>query len=157
MDNKSTQTNNNLLDIVANTDNRIDWNTYFMSMAILISKRSPCKRLNVGCVIVNDNRVITTGYNGFIKNCPHISKIRDGHEQMTVHAEQNAVCDAAQRGVSLKNSKAFITHFPCINCCKVLISSGIKEIIYLNNYKNDELVSQLSEQSNISITLFNSL
>ena len=144
-----------LIQNILRENKRIDWNTYFMSLAILISKRSACERLNVGCIIVKDNRVITTGYNGFVKNCPHSSFVRDEHEQMTIHAEQNAICDAAQRGVSILDSTAFITHFPCINCFKSLISSGIKNIIYLNDYKNDDLVILLAQQSNTNITQFN--
>ena len=151
---KSTQTNKNLLDIVNNSNERIDWNTYFMSMSLLISKRSSCSRLHVGCVIIKDNRVITTGYNGFLKKCPHTSKIRNDHEQMTVHAEQNAICDAAQRGVSLRDTKAYITHFPCINCCKILISSGIEEIIYFHDYKNDPLIYEICQQSNTKISAY---
>ena len=147
--------NKTLLDIILNENKRIDWNTYFMTLAVLISKRSSCERLKVGCVIVNNNRVITTGYNGFVKNCPHVSKIRDNHEQMTVHAEQNAICDAALRGVSIESCTAYITHYPCINCFKSLISSGIKNIIYLDNYKNDELVTLLAQQSDTNITQFN--
>ena len=108
----------------------------------------------MGCIITKDDRVITTGYNGFLKKCPHISKVRNNHEQMTVHAEQNAICDAAQRGVSLKKTKAYVTHFPCINCCKLLISSGVEEIVYLNDYKNDPLIYDITSQSNTKISSF---
>ena len=95
---------------------RLNWDEYFMSMALLISIRSSCHRLHVGCIIVKNNRVISAGYNGFIAGLPHHSVVRDGHEQNTVHAEQNAIVDAARRGVSLEGSTAYITHYPCIIC-----------------------------------------
>ena len=79
------------------------------------------------------------------------STVRDGHEQATVHAEQNAVSDAARRGVSLDGSIAYITHFPCINCAKLLISSGITTIKYLHDYHNDELVFELAAEANVAI------
>ena len=133
---------------------RLDWNEYFMSLAFLASCRSPCERLHVGCVIVKDNRVISTGYNGFISGAPHESIIKDGHEQATVHAEQNAIADAAKRGVSVDKSTIYITHYPCINCCKMICASGIKQIIYHSDYRNDENVETLLKHSNINIHKF---
>ena len=130
------------------------WEEYFMDVAFLISKRSSCDRLHVGCVIVNDKRIITTGYNGHIKGTPHISLIRDGHEQMTIHAETNAITDAASRGIKLYGSSAYVTHYPCINCAKNLIASGIKEIIYAEDYKNDEICEQLYSLANVKITKY---
>jgi len=128
---------------------RPDWNEYFMSNAVLISLRSPCERLKVGCVIVKDNHIISSAYNGFISGFKHESVVINNHEQMTVHAEQNAICDVAKRGVSIENSIIYITHFPCINCFKNIISCGIKEIYYLNDYKNDDLVKKLINDYNI--------
>ena len=78
---------------------RIDWNQYFMSIALLASVRSSCDRLHVGCVLTKNNRIISTGYNGFLKGFPHKSIVRNNHEQATVHAEQNAITDGAQRSV----------------------------------------------------------
>ena len=121
----------------------------FMGTACLASTRSSCERLNVGCVIVKNNRVITTGYNGFLKGAPHVSVVKNGHEQFTIHAEQNAICDAANRGVSLDNTTAYITHYPCLNC--FLIASGIKEVKYLENYKNDELVTRMAMENSIKL------
>ena len=95
-----------------------------MAQACLASLRSNCERLHVGCVIVKDNRVISTGYNGFLKGAPHVSRVRQGHEQFTIHAEQNAICDAAYRGVSIKDSIIYITHYPCLHCFKMLIIRG---------------------------------
>ena len=131
--------------------NRINWDSYFMSMAFLISSRSSCDRLHVGCVLVKDTRVISVGYNGFIAKCPHISAIRDNHEQNTVHAEQNAIADCAKRGILTNGATAYITHYPCINCAKILISAGIIEIKYNEDYKNDSLVDNLMRQSGIKV------
>ena len=136
---------------IINKESRLNWDTYFMSIAILASKRSTCSRLNVGCILVDNNRIVTTGYNGFLKGSPHKSKVIDGHEQLTIHAEQNAICDAAHRGVSINNTTAYVTHMPCINCCKLLIASGIKEIKYLEDYKNNDLVLQLAMENSIRL------
>ena len=132
-------------------DERIDWDTYFMSIAFLIASRSSCDRLHVGCVLVKDTRVISVGYNGFLPKIPHTSHVRDGHEMATVHAEQNAISDCASRGVKCADATAYITHYPCINCFKILIASGIKNILYHDDYRNDPLVSQLAEDGKITI------
>ena len=76
---------------------RISWNEYFMKAAELASVRSPCERLKVGCVLAKNNRLISMGYNGFLSGSEHISIVRDGHEQATIHAEINAITDAAKR------------------------------------------------------------
>ena len=131
--------------------NRPSWDEYFKEIVHVTSKRSPCDRLHVGCLLVKDNRIISQGYNGFLPGCEHKSVIRDNHEQATVHAEQNALCDCAKRGVSCNDSIAYITHYPCIICTRMLIASGIKEIKYINNYNNDELVIYFCEQLNIKI------
>ena len=136
-------------------EKRLDWDEYFSSIALLASRRSSCSRLHVGCIIVKNNRIVTTGYNGFLRGAPHISRVRDNHEQATVHAEQNAICDAAFRGVNISDSIAYITHYPCIVCFKLLVSSGIKTIKYLKDYKNDSLVAELAIESDIIITKLN--
>ena len=132
--------------------NRPNWDTYFKEIVQVTSKRSSCERLKVGCLLVNDNRIISQGYNGFLPGCIHNSVVRDGHEQATVHAEQNALCDCAKRGVSCKNSTVYITHYPCIICTRLLLASGIKEIKYIDDYKNDELVKYFCEQLDVNIT-----
>ena len=142
---------------VNDLNKRIEWSEYFMSLAFLISSRSSCHRLKVGCVLVNDTRVISVGYNGFLPGAPHTSIVRDNHEQATVHAEQNCISDCAKRGISSKNSTAYITHYPCINCAKILASAQIKEIIYYEDYKNDELVYDILKNSNIIINKFNTI
>tara|TARA_B100001057_G_C22869511_1_gene958160 strand:- start:3574 stop:3984 length:411 start_codon:yes stop_codon:yes gene_type:complete len=128
---------------------RPSWQEYFKQIVMVTSTRSPCERLQVGCLIVKDNRIISQGYNGFLPNCPHESVVINNHEQATVHAEQNAITDCAKRGVSCDGSDAYITHYPCINCMKMLCASGIKNVFYINNYKNDELVDYFAKQSNM--------
>ena len=120
-------------------------------MAILISTRSSCNRLHVGCVIVKDNRIISCGYNGFLKGLPHTSIVVNNHEQATVHAEQNAITDAASRGVALNGSIAYVTHFPCIHCTKLLIATDVKKIYYLDDYKNNPIATELFIQANIPV------
>lgn len=131
---------------------RPDWDEYFKQIVKVTSTRSPCERLKVGCLLVKDNRIISQGYNGFLPGCPHISKIRDNHEQATIHAEQNAICDCAKRGVSSKECTAYVTHYPCIICTRLLLASDIKEIKYIDDYKNDELVKYLCDQKGIEIS-----
>ena len=131
--------------------NRPSWNEYFKEIVQITSKRSSCNRLQVGCLLVKNNRIISQGYNGFLPGLPHESIIRDNHEQATVHAEQNAISDCAKRGVSCIGCTAYITHYPCINCFKILAASGIKEIRYINDYRNDEVVKKLAELSEINI------
>ena len=127
-----------------------------MATALLMSSRSSCDRLQVGCVIVSTgehrNRLIVAGYNGFLPGVPHESLVRDGHEQNTVHAEQNAISDAARRGVSVAGGIAYVTHFPCINCAKVMAAAGVREVRYLNDYKNDPLVPILLSHSGVRLT-----
>ena len=116
---------------------RPSWDEYFKSIVICTSKRSPCSRLQVGCILVKDNRIISQGYNGFISGHPHNSVIINDHEIATIHAEQNAIIDCAKRGVNCKGSTAYITHFPCVNCLKFLVQAGIVMIYYINDYKNE--------------------
>ena len=130
---------------------RPTWDKYFEQLIQITATRSSCNKLHVGCMLVKDNRIVAQGYNGFIAGCEHKSYQRNGHEVATVHAEQNAITDCAKRGVSCDNCKAYITHYPCLNCAKLLLSSGIKEIIYLNNYNNDELVQEFCKQCECNI------
>ena len=144
---------NNLINEKTNASEseRIEWDDYFMSIALLASQRSPCKRLNVGSVIVKDRRLISMGYNGFIPGAPHISRVKDNHEQSIIHSEINAITDCAKRGTSLSGAKIYITHYPCLNCFRSIAASNIKEIVYLNDYKNDETVAQLAADAGLTI------
>ena len=145
-----------LSEVVGKWKARPSWGEYFMATALLISSRSSCQRLHVGCVLVSGgnhkNRIIAAGYNGFLLGAPHHSRVRDGHEQATVHAEQNAVADAARRGISLQGATAYLTHFPCINCTKILISAGIQEIIYHLDYRNDPIAEEILTESGIALS-----
>ncbi|MBC2593002.1 cytidine/deoxycytidylate deaminase family protein [Ruficoccus amylovorans] len=134
---------------------RPSWDEYFASMSILMASRSPCERLHVGCVLVSagehKNRLVAAGYNGFLPGSPHLSRMRDDHEQGTVHAEQNAIADAARRGVSLDGATAYITHFPCINCSKILCAAGIKVVKYLDDYRNDSIALDLLREAGVDV------
>lgn len=130
---------------------RPTWNEYFKRIVLVTKERSPCERLQVGCLLVKNNRIISQGYNGFLPGCEHKSIVRNNHEQATVHAEQNALADCAKRGVSCFESTAYVTHYPCIICCRLLLASGIKHIKYIDDYKNDELVSYFCKNSNVTI------
>lgn len=144
-----------LIDNIKDLDFRLNWHDYFITIAYLVSKRSSCHRLNVGCILVKDNRIISSGYNGHLPKTEHRSVIRNNHEQLTIHAEMNSIMDCAKRNVSTNNSIAYITHFPCLNCFKGLVSSGISKIYYCENYKNDDLVYQLAEEIDIEIKKIN--
>lgn len=144
-----------MVELISSWKGRPSWDEYFMATSFLMASRSTCTRLHVGCVIVSGgehkNRIIAAGYNGFLPGIPHRSHVRDGHELATVHAEQNAIADAARRGISVQNATIYCTHFPCINCTKILASSGIKFIKYHLDYNNDALVNTLLDEAEISI------
>jgi dCMP deaminase len=144
-----------LEEVITSWEGRPSWDEYFMGAALLISSRSACGRLHVGCVLVSAgdrrNRIIAAGYNGFLPGLPHDSRVRDGHELATVHAEQNAVTDAARRGVSVEGATAYLTHFPCIHCAKILAASGIGEIVWRHDYRNDPLARELLEAAGIRL------
>jgi len=130
---------------------RPSWNEYFKEIVLATAKRSPCERLKVGCLLVYENRIIAQGYNGFLPGCPHDSIVRDNHEQATIHAEQNAICDCAKRGVSCNESVAYITHYPCLICTRLLLASGISKIYYVHDYKIDNLVEIFANQKRVDI------
>jgi len=135
---------------------RPTWDEYFMATAKLISSRSNCERLHVGCVIVTagdrKNRLVAAGYNGFLPGTPHVSRVRDNHEQATVHAEQNAIADAARRGSSVDGCTVYVTHFPCINCAKIMAASGIAQIVYHEDYVNDPLVPAILADAGVKLS-----
>ena len=130
---------------------RPTWDEYFTKIILATKERSVCDRLKVGCILVKDNRIISQGYNGFLPGCPHKSIVRDNHEQATIHAEQNALMDCAKRGASCDGCIAYITHYPCLICARLLLAAGIKKIKYIENYKNDELVLYFANQCNVEL------
>lgn len=133
-------------------ESRPTWDEYFKKIVLATRERSSCSRLKVGCLLVLNNRIISQGYNGFLPGCPHKSIIRDNHEQATIHAEQNAIADCAKRGVSCEGCTAYITHYPCVICMRMLCASGISIIKYINDYKNDELTEYFAKMMDIHIT-----
>jgi len=147
-----------LAELLEATPGRPSWDEYFMATALLIASRSACGRLHVGCVIVSGgehrNRIVAAGYNGFLPGCSHRSRVRDGHEQATVHAEQNAIADAARRGVSVQGATAYVSHFPCINCAKVIAAAGVRAVKYHFDYDNDPMVLELLAEAGVAISRF---
>lgn len=119
-------------------ETRPSWDEYFMAQAQLISTRSTCDRAYVGCVLVRDNRIITSGYNGSISGSPHCSEVghlmHEGGCKRTVHAEMNAILECAKEGIPTKGATAYVTHYPCPNCMRELNQAGIKEVVYLKEY-----------------------
>jgi dCMP deaminase len=121
---------------------RPDWDSYFMKIAYAVSERSTCDRAFVGSVMVLEKRILTTGFNGSPKGQPHCDEIGhlmvDGHCVRTIHAETNAIIQAALHGVSTKGATCYVTHFPCISCTKALINAGIDRLVYSTAYRIDE-------------------
>ncbi len=130
---------------------RPEWDEYFKEIVTITAKRSSCSRLNVGCILVKNNRIIAQGYNGHLPGLPHESIMENGHEIATIHAEQNAVVDCAKRGASCDECTAYITHYPCINCTKLLLAAGIKTIKYIDDYRNNENVVGFCHKMNVTI------
>lgn len=117
---------------------RDDWDTYFMKIADLVSSRATCDRKHVGAVIVRDNRILATGYNGSIPGMPHCDDVGhmmdDGHCVRTIHAEVNAIAQAAKMGLSVDGAAMYCNTLPCWNCFKTIVSSGIAKIVWQSDY-----------------------
>ena len=132
---------------------RPDWDSYFMKIAFAVSERSTCDRAFVGCVLVLDKRILTTGFNGSPTGQLHCEEIGhllvDGHCIRTIHAETNAIIQAALHGVSTRGCSCYVTHFPCINCTKALINAGITRLIYNIAYRLDENALEFLRLANI--------
>jgi len=124
---------------------RVDWNTYFMNIAREVASRSTCDRKHVGAVIVREKTILSTGYNGSIKGMPHCDEaghmMEDGHCVATIHAEANAVIQAAKNGVRIDGGEIYVTASPCWNCFKMLANSGIKAIYYGEFYRDERIFS----------------
>lgn len=141
---------------------RPSWDEYFIKIAEEVSTRSTCIRRSVGAVIVKDKRILTTGYNGPPTGITHCTKdtcLRTIHNVPSgerhelcrgLHAEQNAIIQAANHGVSIKDAVIYVTHQPCSICTKMLINSGIKKFIYKNPY-NDPLASEILKETDIEL------
>ncbi|AGM99560.1 competence protein ComE [Streptococcus iniae] len=135
-------------------EQRLSWQDYFMANAELISKRSTCDRAYVGAVLVKDNRIIATGYNGGVSatdNCDQAGHyMEDGHCIRTVHAEMNALIQCAKEGISTDGTEIYVTHFPCINCTKALLQAGITKITYKANYNPHPFAIELMEKKGVA-------
>lgn len=136
------------------TVQRPPWDEYFLKIAFTVAERSTCDRAHVGAVIVRDRRILTTGYNGAPAGLPHCDDIGhlmvDGHCVRTLHAEQNAIIQAALHGVHTSSSTIYVTHQPCLNCAKMIINAGIQRVVYAGNYP-DQHSRDFFQQANVSL------
>jgi dCMP deaminase len=129
--------------------NRPSWDDYFMSITFQVAKRSTCDRAQVGSIIVKDRRILTTGYNGAPAGLPHCDEIGhlmiNGHCVRTLHAEQNAIIQAALHGVGVAGSVIYVTHQPCLTCAKMIINAGIRRVVYAGHYPDPDAVEFLRQ------------
>ncbi len=147
-------------------EKRPNWHKYFLEMSFLVSQRSTCLRRKVGAVLVKNNQIISTGYNGAPKGVPHCAEVGCLRERLQVpsgerhelcrgvHAEQNAIIQAAVNGTSIKDSVLFCTHHPCSICAKIIINSEIRQIIIANDYP-DKLAKEMLKDADLEIFLYN--
>ncbi len=128
---------------------RPSWDEYFMSITFQVAKRSTCNRARVGAIIVKDRRILTTGYNGAPAGLPHCDDVGhlmvDGHCVRALHAEQNAIIQAALHGVSVKGGTIYVTHQPCLTCAKMIINAGIVRVVYAGDYPDENSRAFLAE------------
>ena len=127
------------------TTHRVDWDTYFMNIARAVATRSTCPRKHVGAVIVKDKNILSTGYNGSVRGMPHCTEVgcdmQDGHCVATVHAEANAIIQAARNGVGISGADIYVTASPCWPCFKLIVNSGIKRIFYGEFYRDEKSIN----------------
>lgn len=127
---------------------RISWDRYFMNLAVQASTRSTCPRKHVGAIIVRDKTVLSTGYNGSLRGAAHCTDIgclmEGGHCIRTVHAEANALVQAARHGIGVEGAGIYVTASPCFNCFKLIVNAGLTSIHYGEFYR-DERVLQFAE------------
>ncbi|MEI6127824.1 MAG: cytidine/deoxycytidylate deaminase family protein [Pseudomonadota bacterium] len=146
-------------------DKRPEWSEYFIDIARLVARRSTCTRRQVGAVLVKDKRILSTGYNGAptgLAHCVDMGCLREKnnipsgqrHELCRgLHAEQNAIIQAAYHGISIQGATLYCTTMPCSICLKMLINAGIIKIVYEEGYP-DELSENLLKETNIIMTIF---
>jgi dCMP deaminase len=134
---------------------RVSWDEYFMNIAIQAATRSTCDRKHVGAVIVRDKTILSTGYNGSIRGLPHCDDIghmmENSHCVATVHAEANAIIQAAKHGTVINGADIYVTASPCWDCFKLIANSGIKRIFYYEFYR-DERIIKIARQAGIKLT-----
>jgi dCMP deaminase len=128
---------------------RPSWDDYFMGIALQVARRSTCDRARVGAIIVKDRRILTTGYNGSPASLPHCDEIGhlmvNGHCVRTLHAEQNAIIQAALHGVGVAGSTMYVTHQPCLTCAKMIINAGIRRVVFAGHYPDPHAVGFLQD------------
>ena len=144
------------------TESRPSWETYFMDITTLVAKRSTCLRRAVGAIIVKDKQILSTGYNGAPSNVRHCQEVGCLREKLNVvsgqrhelcrgiHAEQNAIIQAAFHGVSVKDASLFCTNQPCSICAKMIINAGIRKVYYQSGY-SDPLALEMIEESGVEL------
>ena len=134
---------------------RVSWEEYFMNIAKESATRSTCDRKHIGAVIVRDRTILSTGYNGSIRGMPHCDEaghlMENDHCVATIHAESNAILQAAKNGVMIKDSEVYITASPCWTCFKMLANAGIKKIYYGEFYR-DERIFDTAKKLGIELT-----
>jgi len=141
-------------------EKRISWERYFMNIAQEVATRSTCDRKLVGAVIVRDKTILSTGYNGSIRGLPHCDDV--GHEMendhcvRTIHAEANAIVQAAKNGVNINGAEIYISASPCYNCFKMIANAGINKIYYGEFYR-DKRINQHAEELGIELIHLESL
>jgi dCMP deaminase len=122
---------------------RSDWDSYFMEIARVVSSRATCDRKHVGAVIVRDRIILSTGYNGSIRGMPHCDEIghmmEEGHCVATIHAEANAIIQAARTGATIDGSTIYTTASPCWPCFKLIANAGIKRIVFGEFYRDERI------------------
>jgi dCMP deaminase len=122
---------------------RASWDEYFMAIARVVASRATCDRKFVGAVIVRDKTILSTGYNGSIRGMPHCSEVghmmEDNHCVATIHAETNAVLQAAKNGVSIDEATVYVTASPCWSCFKMITNAGIRRIVYGEFYRDSRI------------------
>ncbi|KXT78368.1 deoxycytidylate deaminase [Streptococcus sp. DD13] len=135
-------------------EKRLEWDQYFAAQSLLIANRATCNRAKVGAVLVKDNKVIATGYNGSVSGTQHCLEdgclMIDGHCARTIHAEVNAILQGAERGIP-KGFTAYVTHFPCLNCSKQLLQVGCKRVVYIHPYRMDEYAQYLYQTKEVEL------
>ncbi len=133
---------------------RVGWHAYFMNIARQAATRSTCDRKHVGAVIVRDKTILSTGYNGSIRGMPHCDDVghlmEGGHCAATVHAEANAIIQAAKNGVRIEGAEIYTTASPCWDCFKLVVNAGIRTVYYGEFYR-DERSIQVARQLGIDL------
>jgi dCMP deaminase len=140
---------------------RKDWDSYFIDFAKMVASRATCTRGSVGAVFVRDRRILATGYNGSVSGTEHCADFPDevhvvnGHCDIVIHAEINAIIQAAKGGVALEGATLYCTHLPCWLCAKSVLNLGIKAIVYDREYRPDFRVPEYCAKKRVHLVPIN--